>query len=49
MMVLMMCGTYDVPQGSILVAKENWDEYFGPYAGRSYVFAREVEGNGEVK
>lgn len=42
-------GTYDVPQGSILVAKENWDEYFGPYAGRSYVFAREVEGNGEVK
>lgn len=35
-------GTYHVPSGTVLVVKENWQNYFGPYAGRSYLFAKEV-------
>lgn len=35
-------GKYVVPPGCILVVEENWEKYFGPYAGRSYLFAREV-------
>lgn len=38
-------GQYQVPRGSVLVTKENWDIYFGPYAGRSYVFAEQVAKN----
>lgn len=33
-----------MPPGKVLVVKDNWEEYFGPDAGRSYVFAREVLG-----
>lgn len=32
-------GRYYVPRNCILVAKENWDEYFGPYAARAGLFA----------
>lgn len=35
-------STYNVPPGTVLVVKENWQNYFGPYAGRSYLFAKEV-------
>ena len=33
---------YHIPPRSILVAKDNWDSYFGPYASRSYLFAKET-------
>lgn len=34
--------THDMPHGTGLVAKENWDKYFGPYASRCYLVARET-------
>ena len=36
-------GTYDVPPGSVVVMEENWKHYIGPYAGRSYLFAKQLE------
>ncbi|MCR2590915.1 hypothetical protein NSP20_23780, partial [Salmonella enterica] len=33
---------YTVPPGNVLVAMDNWGDYFGPYAGRFYVCAREI-------
>ena len=36
-------GTYDIPPGSVIVMEENWKDYFGPYAGRLYLFAKQLE------
>ena len=33
---------YTVPPGNVLVAMDNWGDYFGPYAGRFYVYARVI-------
>lgn len=35
-------NTYNVPPGTVLVVKENWQRYFGPCAGRLYLFAKEI-------
>ena len=34
---LQINSTYNVPSGTVLVVKENWQNYFGPYAGHSYL------------
>jgi len=36
--------TYNVPPGTLLVTEENWSQYFGPYAGRSYLVAKKILG-----
>lgn len=38
-------GEYNIPPGGMLVAKENWAGYFGPYAGRSYLLAKGLSPN----
>jgi hypothetical protein len=30
----------NVPYGSVVVTKKNWKSYFGPYAARSFIYAR---------
>jgi hypothetical protein len=34
--------SYNVPPRSLLIAEENWDQYFGLYVGRSYLVAKEI-------
>jgi hypothetical protein len=34
---------YQVPPGYIVVTEKNWQSYFGPYAARSYIVARETQ------
>ena len=36
--------SYNVPPGTLLVTEENWNQYFGPYAGRSYLVAKKILG-----
>ena len=36
-------GDYNVPSRSVVVTEENWQHYFGPYAARSYLFAKQFE------
>jgi hypothetical protein len=31
----------NVPYGSVVVTEKNWKSYFGPYAARSFIYARE--------
>lgn len=33
---------YHVPHNTIIVDRENWNSYFGPYAARSYLLAKQV-------
>ena len=40
---LQVNGIYNVPPGCVVVTEENWKDYFGPYAGRSYLFAKQLE------
>lgn len=35
-------NAYHVPDNTILVTRENWNAYFGPYAGRSYLLAKQA-------
>ncbi|KAL3702781.1 hypothetical protein TMatcc_000093 [Talaromyces marneffei ATCC 18224] len=32
-----------VPYGSVVVTAKNWNDYFGPYAARSFIYARKAK------